>query len=439
MNNRGKPITEVEKTKNYLLYVASKLDLPDPHDLCKEVNNAWTRIFTTLMASGCAAKDDDLLRVHWLMAYDAEEKHWDGCKSIKNRFHLKNFIGRHAVLLDDLMAYIKTLADAALAYCDVLKPGNSNAFDGLPLDSALRKEVVEAAEKLPRVGVFAPFLPLLVAIRMKHPRDWRLYHEALKYCEMYAFRVYRLLLRRSNTGRRDFIRLAHSLYTGRLTPDEVLTAMRDLVARFSREAEVEEAFELDPEDNWYDWSGIKYFLYEYESQLVKDQNKDNPKINWRDLEKLKHSIEHVLPQSPTCDYWVSRWSESALATYTNDIGNLCLTRDNSSYGNKPFPEKVGRVGARDANGKFVACYANGNFVMERNLAGYQDWTEETLLKRREEIVDWAMKRWALSTSGPSQQWHFQVPVIVGSWEFRQSVPNLRFTAPIIASRWRFNP
>ena len=433
MNNRGKPITEVEKTKNYLLYLASKLDLPDPHDLCKQVNNAWTRIFTSLMASGCATKDDDLLRAHWLMAYDPEEKHWDGCKSIKNRFHLKNYIGRHRILLDDLVAYITTLVDAALAYCDVLKPGNSNAFDGIPVDGTLRKDVVEAAEKLPRLGVFAPFLPLLVAIRMKHPGNWRLYHDALRYCEMYAFRVYRLLLRRSSAGRRDLIRLAHSLYAGRQTPDDVLMAMRGLIARFSRETEVEEAFARDPEDNWYDWTGIKYFLYEYESQLVTEQNKDNPKISWKDLEKLKHSIEHILPQTPTCDYWRSRWNESALATFTNDLGNLCLTRDNSSYGNKPFPEKVGKVGSGQAG------YANGNFVMERNLAAYQDWTEETLLERRKEITDWAMKRWGLPTSGTSRQWHFQVPPIMCSWEFRQSVPTLRFTAPLITSNWRFIP
>jgi uncharacterized protein with ParB-like and HNH nuclease domain len=99
MNNRGKPITEVEKTKNYLLYLASKLELPDPQDLCKQINDAWTRIFTTLMSSGCATREDDLLRVHWLMAYDPEEKRWNGCKSIKNRFHLKNYIGRHHILL----------------------------------------------------------------------------------------------------------------------------------------------------------------------------------------------------------------------------------------------------------------------------------------------------------------------------------------------------
>ena len=85
---------------------------------------------------------------------------------------------------------------------------------------------------------------------------------------------------------------------------------------------------------------------------------------------------------------------------------------------KPFPEKAGKVGACEASGKFVVCYANGNFVMERNLVAYQDWTEETLLKRRKEIIVWAMKRWGLSMSGSSQQWHFHVPPIVCSWEFR---------------------
>ncbi|MGA2258057.1 MAG: DUF262 domain-containing protein [Thermoguttaceae bacterium] len=465
MNNRGKPITELEKTKNYLLYLASKLELPAPHDLPKQINDAWTRIFTMLMSSGCAAEDNEnqLLRVHWLMAYDPEEKRWDGCKSIKSRFHLRNYVGKHDILLGELTEYVRGFVDAARAYCDVLAPTHSNAFAGLSPEGALRRRVVESAEKLPRLHVFAPFLPLLIAVRMKYPGDWALYHEVVAYCELYAFRVYRLLLKRSNAGRREFIRLAHSVYAGRAAPQGMITAVRNLITTFSRETEIEGAYAFDPDADWYDWTGLRYFLYEYETHLTKAQNKDDVKISWKELEKLKHSIEHILPQTPACDYWLSRWDESQRAKYTNDIGNLCLTRDNSSYGNKSFPDKKGEVGSGHA------CYANGNFVMERNLTVHVDWTDAQLLQRRQELVNWAIKRWALPTSRPTRfdwtvppidvqwrfrsaelslpngrrspgpRWDFRVPPITHSWVFRQALPFWQFTAPLITSEWRFIP
>ena len=70
-------------------------------------------------------------------------------------------------------------------------------------------------------------------------------------------------------------------------------------------------------------------------------------------------------------------------------GNLCLTLDNSSYGNKPFPAKRGEAGSDKR------CYANGDLVMERDLAAYDNWDEDALLKRRKEMIDWAKERWGL--------------------------------------------
>jgi hypothetical protein len=419
MNNRGKPITELEKTKNYLLYLASKLLLPARHDLCERINRAWTHIFTRLMSSGRSTEEneDQLLRAHWLMAYDPEEKKWNGCKSIKDRFHLTRYVGKHETLLRELVEYVQTLADAATAYCDVFSPEHPDAFAGIPAEGGVRKKVVEAADKLPRLGIFAPFLPLLIAIRMKHPENWDFYQEVIKDCELFAFRVYRLLQKRSNTGRRELVRLANSLYAGRKTPLGVLMEIHDLIRRFSRNTEIDDAYVFDPEDNWYEWTGLRYFLYEYESHLCQTQNKD-ARISWRELEKLKHSIEHVLPQNPTSDYWRRRWSESKRKKYINDIGNLCLTRDNSSYSNKSFPEKKGDPSSAEP------CYAKGNFLMERDLAAaYADWTEETLLQRREEMIAWATERWSLPTAG--------------STTFDWSIPTTTLKSLLFTLKWQF--
>ncbi|MFW6116744.1 MAG: DUF262 domain-containing protein, partial [bacterium] len=52
MNNRGKDLTELEKVKNYMLYLAGKLELPAEHNLEEMINDTWTHIFERLMAAG---------------------------------------------------------------------------------------------------------------------------------------------------------------------------------------------------------------------------------------------------------------------------------------------------------------------------------------------------------------------------------------------------
>ena len=57
--------------------------------------------------------------------------------------------------------------------------------------------------------------------------------------------------------------------------------------------------------------------------------------------RLENTIEHILPQTPTDEYGTSRFDEEERRTLTHDLGNLCLTYHNSSYGNKPLPAKRG--------------------------------------------------------------------------------------------------
>ena len=129
MNDRGKPLSELEKVKNYLLYLSSKLDVEN-HELDKKVNEVWGRVFEKLMLSNIVRSDHEnqLLRAHWRMAYDQQKKNWQGSKSVKARFGLRAYKGRHKDLLADLLDYTEQLDLASLAYCDVLRPGRNGTF-----------------------------------------------------------------------------------------------------------------------------------------------------------------------------------------------------------------------------------------------------------------------------------------------------------------------
>jgi hypothetical protein len=146
--------------------------------------------------------------------------------------------------------------------------------------------------------------------------------------------------------------------------------------------------ELD--SDWYSRNYLKYVLYEYEEHLA---GKNRVKVSWAVFDDAdpQRTIEHILPQTPDNRYWRERFSRTQRRRLTHDIGNLCLTENNSVYGNRPFPEKKGNPG----EGR---CYSNSNLFQERELARFDDWTEETILRRREKIIKWYLDRWHLDDS-----------------------------------------
>ena len=191
----------------------------------------------------------------------------------------------------------------------------ANSFSDLTNETT-REQALLASQRLVRLRVVASFLPLLVSIRMQCPGAGELYIKAADLCEKYAFRVYRLLRRRSDAGRAAMYSLAHRFYKGEIGPDEMLSELAGLAHYYSPEKDVDYFYDIKSEKNYYNWTGIRYFLYEYETSLAETKNK-NVNIAWDSLYKPRskeHTIEHILPQTPEDDYWLKRWTNDERPT-----------------------------------------------------------------------------------------------------------------------------
>ena len=392
MNNRGKPLSDLEKVKNYLLYLSSKLEIHNDHELENQVNSTWAEIFQRLMAHelNSSGDEDRLLRAHWMVYKNPNSRDFSGSASIKKEFNLKvkEYQGKHDQLLTDLLHYVSTLRDAVVPFCEAFLPGTNTAFSAWSANDRLK--VVRAAEKLRRTRLIAPFLPILIATRLKFPDDPTRYLKLLSLCEQFAFRVYVMKERRADAGQNKLHRLAHDLYIGGRTFDEMLVSMRHRALSLCSNEEFQKQFDLNESENqWYGWKGLKYFLYEYEEFLA-----GNKKIlvAWSriDIPDLR-TIEHILPQTASNKCWKDAFSLAQRRRLTHDVGNLCLTEDNSRYGNKCFDEKRGLPGVG-------YCYANSNLFQERELAAMQSWDEEALLIRRGKLAEFALNRWHLDDS-----------------------------------------
>ena len=399
MNDRGKPLTNFEKVKNYFLYVASTIDVETDakNDLTASVNDAWSDMLGRLMAAelNSPSDEDQLLRAHWLMQYDPQPRNWDGSKSIKRRFDLRRYKGQTGQLLTELHRYISGLRDACICYCDALKPDRDDAFNSFSSDQEVRGRVKVWNLKLVRIGVTATFLPLLMAVRMRWPSKPHRYLEVVDLCEVVAFRFYQVARFYANYRQSHLFQLANKVTNGM----EFGAAVQDVKHHYNDRQERRlfgEFLDKELPRNWYEERSLRYFLYEYEHHLASERGA-LPRVNWADISRaglgLKDTVEHVLPQSiEDRPYWQERFDVEDHQKYVHDIGNLTLTKHNSFYGNKPFPDKKGAI---DANGP---CYARSPFFQEQELAQYDEWTVEAINERRANLLEWAKERWHISFS-----------------------------------------
>lgn len=395
MNDRGKQLTDLEKVKNYLLYAASALSVSQDNrkKLARSVNDAWADILKKLMVAelGSPANENQLLRAHWLMAYNPQPQKWEGSKSIKARFDLRK--GQHDRLLRELHEYVHGLRDCCISFCDALRPSRDGAFDSFS-SKAARNDVVLWNVKFARIGTTAAFLPLLMAVRKRWPSDPEKYLEVLTLCEAVSFRIYRVARYYASYRQPAMFRLAFEVTHG-MNFGDVIREVKQNYSSADSQQSFREFTDAESPQSWYGRTGIRYLLYEYESHLAAGKG-GSPKIPWDETEGAD-SIEHILPQYiGDQPYWQERFDADDHEEYKHDIGNLTLTKGNSSLGNKPYPCK------RGAKEVTSYCYENSLFVEEREIAAkWNDWTMKAINERRAMLLDWAKERWYVDFSDVS--------------------------------------
>jgi hypothetical protein len=385
-NDRGRPLTDLEKTKNLLLYIAFKVAVPD-HGLGDLVDETWTRLLQELSSRDLARPEDEdaLLRCHWLITYNPRPRDWARFDSIKSRFSLRRYKDDQTTLVDEVRHYLKTLSDCVGPYCDALSPTHSEAFGAWFGERKLRNEIVEYSDKLARIGAMANLVPLLVACRLRTDIGPGEYLDILRHLEIFSFRS-RAMRSRSDAGQGDLFPLANRLRRSEASVDDVRSTLGWLTRYYG--GAVFLRLTLGTKHDSYQWSLVRYVLYEYEIHRAK-AHQHAPQMSWQviDGRSLEQSIEHILPQTATDPYWLEKFDAAARQQLVHDLGNLCLTYNNSSYKNKAFPEKRGQYG------QSTPCYANSPLYQERDLVEYADWTPASVQHRRDQLLAFLWDRW----------------------------------------------
>ncbi len=440
MNNRGKKLSDLELLKNRLIYLTTlysdeELDLASRKNLRDNINDAWKEVYHQLGRNKAhPLNDDDFLRAHWIMYFKYSRK--TGKDYI--RFLLdEEFTPKqvHKKIERDVTLEVPeeirsegdleieeedggfgdertTVSSAQLEPTEIrdfvlsLKGSANHWFRSFypNFDEVLPEDERKWIDRLNRVGMVY-FRPLVMSI-LKNIGSSEERISIFKNIERFIFIVFRVNAGRATYGSTEFYNAARELDQGELDLNAIANKLEEKL-RYAWNDDgslrINDFYNLlfkkfKEGTGYYGWSGIRYFLYEYELSLLSESRQK--KVDWNDLLKSdrdKISIEHIYPQTETAE-WAPHFvgiEPVDRRFYNSTLGNLLLLSMaiNSSLQNDSFAGK--KVAKFDSEGRKIRNgYSDGSHS-EIEVSVNVSWGPEQIKSRGTQLLKFMERRWNL--------------------------------------------
>jgi uncharacterized protein with ParB-like and HNH nuclease domain len=443
MNNRGKKLSNLELLKNRLIYISTlydenELKINEQIELREKINDAWKEIYYQLGRNKQnPLNDDDFLIAHWIMYFqytrekgddyikflldkkftpqniykkrnvktegiqeinETRDDEIDQEESVENDEYNLNVVFQNDTILQpkEIEDYVNSLKSAAVHWFNTHNPiGNHKLTE---------KERLWI-DRLNRIGI-AYFRPLITASFLSEKIDSESRVLLFQAIERFIFITFRLGRAFSSYRNSEFYKAARQLKNNQLTVTDVINNLEQRMdyCFYAKEDNIDIFFDYSffqkfiekkfrNSGGFYDWNGLRYFLYEYEMEKVRGRG--NQKIDWKlfvKSEKDKISIEHIYPQTANNEYWKVNFKEckkSEINFLQGTLGNLLpLSQSiNSSLQNDSFPDKKSPKNNRYG-------YSNGSHS-EIEVSQYDEWNPQNILERGLKLIDFMERRWNL--------------------------------------------
>ena len=416
MNNRGKPLSNLELLKNRLIYVSTLFKVEDHEKirLRRDINQCWKKIYHILGKNPeKQLLDDEFLVTHFMLYFardmeEIEKEFYRGyysfgewhCNYLLNKFFTVQNIMDNSIKLKDCFNYIESLGECIDFWGNIKNPFSSGFND-------------EIKEYIDKINFFS-------YNRRGHFRDRHLFDfsylnvfklacfkacgknekvllKFLKSLEKYLFAMSFYdndALDDADIKWINWSEIVIKLNKGDMVINGVIEKLDKIYNAMITNYEVSKrTIMYYGKYGFYRANWIRYFLYEYELSLMKKSKSNIEKLNrWEFYEKGYNSIEHIYPLNSHYHYWTNMFKEfdsKKKSKLKDSLGNLVAIsfEKNGKLGNKPFPEKK-------CNKENTVGYKYGTYA-EIELTEYEDWNSKAILERGIKLVNFMFERWGI--------------------------------------------
>ncbi len=381
MNNRGKPLSNLEKLKNRLIYLSTLLDedLSLRRELRNDINEKWKIIYKYLGLNKERRLDDDsFLQNHWIVFHRYERREPEFyANDIFDRIFTAQQVIKREIGYDNIKVYIDSIAEAVQQWFVMFNPSHPHA-----LQITNSSDLLYWLKKQNIVG-FKAFQPLIMsALLIDAKIDLKI--ELIKNTEAYVFLLFNVSARRSNTGTYHFNAKANELYRKELTISDIITDLKfwiygsdDISGYFDSDNFynfLKDLFQRDLTNGYANWNYLKYLLFEYEYYL----NNEDEHVSYKNV-----TIQNIMPYESSKACWksqVSILSRRERKYLTGSLGNFILTKNGKNSSNDLcFDELKNELSI--------------GLLNEIEISTFKEWNYDSILKRGLDVLTFFEKRW----------------------------------------------
>jgi hypothetical protein len=282
INNRGKPLSELEKVKNYLIYSCVKLNATS---LRADIDRDWSVIIRDLSAAKKTSPADEGAFLRYCMVVHFSLNKTDsqyGYDELKRRLaldkSLKDPKGK-IVVIEEIASFVRFMKQAALWYARLYGQRHEH------LDTSL----ISLLEQFRGQDRHASIMPIFLSLVIRNEGQGQPLLRLLGLLERVNFRVYmaRNITARNDTGQGDLYAYAAAYYHSTLLVDIPQNEREQKALRIETDDQALEyrlvqfalwhapdslfesslILEKDSNDDFFKWGGLRYFLMNYEQEL----------------------------------------------------------------------------------------------------------------------------------------------------------------------------
>ena len=353
MNSTGKALSQADLIRNYILMGLQP-------ELQTRLYESYWRPMELEFGQAAYGEEFDAFMRHYLTIKFAEIPRIDQIYD-----HFKFYAGKEEVAYAGVEELVKDLRQSAQYYCAMTL--------GKEKDPELKRAFQDLKDF--KVEVAYPFLLEVYGDYKVGQISKAEFVEIIRLVEAYAFRRAVVQIP-TNSMNKTFARFSQSI-----NRENYLESVKAYFVSLKsyRRFPSDEEFELDLKvRDLYNFRRGSYWL----RKLENFHRKEIPVLD-------EYSIEHIMPQNEELNSWWQSalgegWSEIQ-NRLLHTIGNLTLTRYNSEFSDRSFPEK------RD--------FPEGGFktsplVLNQGLGELETWNEQTISDRANRLAKKALQVWA---------------------------------------------
>lgn len=381
LNDRGKPLTLLDKTKSFSMFYSSRyLD----SKLSSTINDSFGSIFQNydfIKEIGERASieyirnpryrfsENELLRFFYhYFAQDAINRYslgklgYDYTITTENVF--EEFLKRSYSSLKNEREQLHRFMDDFLKSFKKFGQNFKELIENAESDSPYRK-------MFSFLGLGAAVYPLVISLKSEDILDNRL----LKIIEALDLRVYKV---RGTDPRADLYKNTISKIKINPDPNEISEGIKAFIETWMRNTELQTYLDR----NMYGNPAVKYILWEFEKY-------QDPSFNEWNFALYKNvQIEHIFSEEPTFSFPAYEFQDEG--EYINSIhrlGNLTLLEE-------PINKRIGNKIPQGKASDYQSSNVPGTKKLGFNISN-RGFDKNSVEERTKQIVDFCLQKWGL--------------------------------------------